>query len=144
MLFLTAIRHEVARTLLARAGRAVALDRIPVHRRRSRRQHLRNAAGAIAEAGSQLAWRPTPFVSFYYLTRAGVHSELGYGLDELGRALRPPESARGRALLATLAGVATLLVVSARASRRAPAQPPLDEPAGDASTVPPVPAVVGS
>jgi len=139
--YLTLLRHEIARALLGRAGRAVALDRIPVRRPRSRFGHLRNGTGAILDAGSKLAWRP-PFVSVYYLTRASVHSELGYGLDELRRALRPPQGARGRALLATVPGVAAALVVDERTRRR---EQPVAAPAARAEAPapsPPTPATV--
>lgn len=138
------IRHEVARALLARAGRAVALDRLPV-RNRTRWGHLRNGTGAIVEAGSQLAWRPTLFVWLYYLTRASVQSELGYGFGELGLALRPPESARGRALLVTLPFVAAALVVASRTRRRGEPHPPFGAPAEhEAVSSPPTPVTVGS
>jgi hypothetical protein len=143
MVFL--IRHEVARALLSRVGRAVLIDRVPVRFRRSRWDHVRNGTGSILEAGSRVAWRPSPFVTLYYLTRAGVRSELGYGLDELGRALRPPKTARGRALAATLLGLAAALVLTARAHRPERPHPLPGVSAGpEAAPSPPMPTTVGS
>jgi hypothetical protein len=116
MIFLNVLRRELARAGLESLARAVAVDAAPTRARRSRKQHLRNGVGAILQASSQVAWRPTPFVSLLYLGRAKVQSELRYGLDEVGQALFPPRYAhRRRALvLAAAPSVAGILAVAVR------------------------------
>jgi hypothetical protein len=116
MIFLTVLRRELARAGLESLARVMAVDAAPTRARRSRKQHLRNGIGAILQASSQVAWRPTPLVSLLYLGRAKVQSDLRYGLDEFGQALFPPRYAhRRRALvLAAAPSVAGILAVAVR------------------------------
>jgi hypothetical protein len=116
MLFLTAMRRAVARAVLARIARAIAVDLVPTKRRRSRWQHLRNGLGAILQASSRVALRRNSLVSLFYYTRPEVQSEFHYGLGELRSALSPPSDARKRRalLLAVVPSIAALLAVAAR------------------------------
>jgi hypothetical protein len=120
MLFLNMMRREAARATVEAIGQSIAVDLVGARARRSRRQHLRNGIGAILQATSRVAWRPTPLVSFLYLTRGNVQSELRYGLDELRRGLRPSSVQARRALVLAAASsfaVALALVVRARSKR---------------------------
>ena len=115
VLFLNVMRREAARAALVGIAGALA-----VNRAKSRRQHLRNGIAALLSASSEIAWRPTPLVSLFYLTRRRVQAELNYGLGEVGTALSPPPVLRRRALL--FAGPASVAVVATgviRARRRA-------------------------
>src|SRR6266550_4152878 len=115
VLFLNVMRREAARAALVGIAGALA-----VNRAKSRRQHLRNGIAALLSASSEIAWRPTPLVSLFYLTRRRVQAELNYGLGEVGAALSPPAVLRRRALL--FAGPASVAVVATgviRARRRA-------------------------
>ena len=81
-----------------------------------------------------MAWRPTPAVSFFYLTRENVQSELRYGLDELRRGLRPSSVQARRALVvAAASSLAVALAIVVRARRDGDGgdegQPPASSPA---------------
>jgi hypothetical protein len=139
MLFLNMMRREAARATLDAIGQSIAVDLVRTRHRRSRRQHLRNGVGAILQATSRVAWRPTPIVSFFYLTGENVQSELRYGLDELRRGLRPSSVQARRALVlaaVTSLAAALALVVRARGAadgdRADDVQPPAPSPAEQA------------
>lgn len=118
MLFLNMMRREAARATLDAIGESIAVDLARTRGRRSRRQHLRNGVGAILQATSRVAWRPTPTVTFFYLTRASVQSQLRYGLDELRLGLQPKSVQARRALaLAAVSSLAAAVAVIVRARR---------------------------
>lgn len=118
MLFLPILRREAARATLDAIGQAIAVDLVHARARRSRRQHLRNGIGAILQTTSRVAWRPTPLISLFYLTRANVQSELRYGLEELRSGLLPTSVNARRALaLAAIPSLAAILAVVVRARR---------------------------
>jgi hypothetical protein len=121
MLFLSVMRREAARGLLATIARAVAVDAVPAARRDSRQRHLRNALAAVLDVTSQVAWRPFPFATLLYATREGVRSEVRYGLDELRRAAKPRRSAsrRHRLLLVAAPSAVAALAVVVRTKRYA-------------------------
>ena len=133
MLFLSLLRREAARSLLATIAQAVAVDAVPSRRSVSRQRHLRNGLAAILDVSSQVAWRP-PLATLFYATRAGVQSELRYGLDELRRAATPSRSdlRRHRLLLAAVPSAVAALALVVRTRRNAgdgePVAPP-PEPA---------------
>jgi hypothetical protein len=117
MLFLTVLRREAARAIFESLSRTVAfdIDRVASRYRRSRGQHLRNGVGALLHGASRVAWRPTPFVSLFYLLRENVTSDFSYGVNELGHAFSPPAVLRKpRSLLAVSPVVAAVAVVIAR------------------------------
>jgi hypothetical protein len=116
VLFLNVMRREAARATLASIASVLA-----VNRARSRRQHLRNGMAALLSASSEIAWRPTPLVSLFYLTRRRVQAELTYGLGEFGAALSPPAVLRQRRALLFAAPTSAAIVATAvlRARRRA-------------------------
>ena len=115
MLFLNAMRHEAARAALVGMASMLA-----VNRPKSRRAHLRNGAAALLSASSEIAWRPTPLVSLFYLRRRRVQAELAYGLGEVGAALSPPTVLRQRRALLLAGPTSAALIATAvvRARRR--------------------------
>jgi hypothetical protein len=131
MHFLNLMRREAARATLDAIGEAIAVDLVRARGRRSRRQHLRNGVGAILQATSRVAWRPTPSVTFFYLTRASVQSQFRYGLDELRRGLLPSSAQARRALaLAAVSSLAATVAVVIRMRRDdGEDQPPASSPA---------------
>jgi hypothetical protein len=112
VLFLNVMRREFARATL----RWIATD-LAVRRAASRRGHLRNGVGALLAASSEIAWRPTPLVSLFYVTRPRVRAQLNYGVAELATALSPPAVLRRHRTLAGASASAVLVglaVVRAR------------------------------
>jgi hypothetical protein len=115
MLFLSVLRQETARAVLATVARAIAVDVAPVRRRRSAQQHLRNGVGAIMHASSSAAWRATPVLSVWYATRRSVFDELRYGLEELTKARASVHMNRKQRALAM--GIPAVVATSAIALR---------------------------
>lgn len=116
MLFLNVIGREAARSTLAGIAGILAVSRA-----RSRRQHLRNGMAGLLSASSEVAWRPTPLVSLFYLRRRQVQADLAYGLREVGTALSPPTVLRQRRVLLVAGPASAALIATAvvRARRRA-------------------------
>ena len=96
---------------------------LAVSRAKSRRQHLRNGMAGLLGASSEIAWRPTPLVTLFYLRRRQVQADLAYGLREIGTALMPPTALRQRRALLVAGPASAALVATAvvRARRRASA-----------------------
>ena len=119
MLFLSLIRKETARALLAMAAEAVALDPVRRHAR-SRPDHLRNGVGAFLDVSSQVAWRPDLLTTLFHATREAVRSELRYGLAELRLAGAMPsrwDARRHGVALVAVPSAAAALAFAARARR---------------------------
>ena len=116
VLFLDAIRREAGRSTLAEIAGMLAVSRA-----KSRRQHLRNGMAGLLSASSEIAWRPTPLVTLFYLRRRQVQADLAYGLREVGTALMPPTALRHRRALLVAGPASAALVATAvvRARRRA-------------------------
>jgi hypothetical protein len=102
------IRRELVCSALRELGSAVAVDRAAGRRRRSRVQHLRNGAGALLFAASDVAMRRGAVATAMRATRRPVRREVRYALRELAQA-RPRLRHRShltRRRVALLAGCA--------------------------------------
>jgi hypothetical protein len=132
MLLLSMMRREAARNALATVADAIAVDAFPTRRKRSRPQHLRNGIAAVLDASSEVAFRPSLFVTLFYATRERVRAELRYGIDEIRRAATPASN-RERLLLVAVpsaaAGVALVIRARRHSDGHAPVAPaPSEEP----------------
>jgi hypothetical protein len=121
----TVMRHEAKRFALASIAHVVATGPAPRWRHETRREHLQNAAAALLEVGSQVAWRPGP-AAVFYATRKRVQIDLRYALAELRQAFGPaqPDWRMQRLLLVGVPTAAALLGVLVRArTSREPGKP---------------------
>jgi hypothetical protein len=126
MLFLSLMRREAARALLATIARGITVDALPARSRRSRKQHLRNGIGAMLDVSSQVAWRPGLLATLLHARREAVRSELRYGLGELRLAGAMPsrgDSRRHGLVLVAIPSAAAALALAARARRNAGLDP---------------------
>jgi hypothetical protein len=133
-MFLTALRRATARAFLRELAARLAVDALPTRAQRSRLQRLRNGIGALLWVSSEVAWRPTPWVSLYYVTRSRAQMQLRYGVGELGSVLSPPAVMRRHRAVTVAAPIMAALAVAVHAKRRRSehiaqaASPQADEP----------------
>lgn len=111
------------RLLLASMARSFAADALRTAKARSRRDHAQNAAAAIIDLWSELAWRPDPISRFLFTRGERMRSELRYAMRELQLAVHPKRkrwsTQRLIALAVPSAAAAVAVAVRARSGSEA-------------------------
>ena len=112
------IERVFGRLFLASLARSYVAEAMRTTRARSRRDHLQNAAAALLDIWSEVAWRSDPFSRFFFARGEHVRSELRYAAAELRRPARPeppPRHAHRLILVAVPTAAALAVAVRARA-----------------------------